>query len=110
MHTVPANIAIRLAHLSVDVSKIHNGNSMVQNPVAIVAEYRALIEKYDLPVCNDVFLQTVERQALSIRASRKAAFNETLRDYNADLETCETSIEIAEVERHYQSIVDTDLH
>ena len=79
MHTVDAYTAVRLADLAVDVSKIHNGwfdggVDGIENPVKIVREYRNLQKKYKLPVCNEFYLDAVEKQALAINNARKNTF------------------------------------
>jgi|TARA_R110002073_G_scaffold10944_7_gene50970 hypothetical protein len=76
MHTVDAYTAVRLADLAVDVSKIHNGwfDNSIENPVKIVREYRNLQKKYKLPVCNEFYLDAVEKQALAINNARKNTF------------------------------------
>tara|TARA_R100001230_G_C5650715_1_gene155929 strand:+ start:896 stop:1138 length:243 start_codon:yes stop_codon:yes gene_type:complete len=71
MHTVAAHTAIRLAHLAIEVSQIHRGHAISDDPVKTVSEFRKLQKKYNLPVCNDAYLDLVEKQALEILASRK---------------------------------------
>ena len=71
MHTVDAHTAIRLAHLAVEVSQLHRGHAISEDPVKTVSEYRKLQKKYNLPVCNDAYLDLAEKYALEIRAARK---------------------------------------
>ena len=71
VQTIPAYKAIRLAHLSVDISKIHNGCFGHKNPLHVVEEYRAILEDYNLPVCSDAFLEKVEAQAEALNLTRR---------------------------------------
>ena len=71
MHTVDAHTAIRLAHLAVEVSQIHRGHVIADNPVKTVNEIRKLQKKYNLRVCKDGYPDLAEKQALEILASRK---------------------------------------